>query len=93
MQKHSSYVYLKIKRLSWFFVAPSGTSTLWRTYIGLHQKHIAITRHTNPAQSQRRGISDSLICTWTTLSSPSLLLMLGQEMLSQEILYSFPEDL
>jgi hypothetical protein len=88
MQKYSSYVYLKIIRLSWVFMAPSDTSTLWRTYIGLHQKHMAITRHTNLAQSQGHGISDSLICTWTTLSSPSLLAMLGQEMF-----YSIPEDL
>jgi hypothetical protein len=28
MQKYSSYVYLKIIRLSWVFMAPSDTSTL-----------------------------------------------------------------
>jgi hypothetical protein len=54
---------------------------------------MAITRHTNLAQSQGHGISDSLICTWTTLSSPSLLAMLGHEILSQEMFYSLPEDL
>jgi hypothetical protein len=75
------------------FYAPSGTSTLWRTYIGLHQKHMEITRHTNPAQPQGCGMWDSLICTWTTLSSPSLLAMLGHEILSQEMFYSLPEDL
>jgi hypothetical protein len=88
MQKHSSYVYLKIGRLSWAFMAPLGTCALWRTYIVLHQKHMAITRHTNPAQYQGRGISDGLICTWTMLSCHLLLAMLSQEML-----YSLPEDL
>jgi hypothetical protein len=28
MQKHSSYVYLKIGRLSWAFMAPLGTCAL-----------------------------------------------------------------
>jgi hypothetical protein len=54
---------------------------------------MAITRHINPAQSQELGISDGLICNWTTLSSPSLLAILVWKMQSQEMFCSLPEDL
>jgi hypothetical protein len=81
MQKHSSYVYLKIERLSgtfrYLYIMKDVYWITPKTH-GNNQKH----------KPQGCGISDGLICTWTTLSSPSLFAMIGQEML-----YSLPEDL